>query len=1447
MTSAPPAPRTDRPHRAGRSDRAGRAEQHVWRVRLLTACLLLTAASFLQGGGRVVPDTKLDLTLSPAAFLGRALHVWDAGHLGQLQNQAYGYLFPMGPFHLVLRLLQVPEWVTQRLWWSLVLCTAFLGFWRLARAVGVGGPWTRYLGALLFALSPRFLAEIAVTSIEVWPMAVAPWVLLPLVDPAPQRTRRRILRSALAFGCIGGVNAIATGAALVLPTLWWLTRERPARAVRGLIAWLGACVLAGLWWIGPLVVLGRYSPPFLDWIENAAATTSTASPYTALQGTTHWLSYLRVADGPTWPAGWVTVTVPVLVVTTTVPAIIGLVGLTLRGMPDRSFWRLGAVVGLVLLVAGFGGPAHGPFAGDVRALLDGSLAPFRNIHKFELVLRIPLMLGLVHAVHAVGAVHAMGAPTPRERSADDPRPTRWVPRELVAAVTGVLVVAAAAPAVAAMLPRAGAYEQVADYWREVAGWLDDQPGPGTVLVVPAAPAAELTWGSPRDEPLQALMRRPFAVRDAVPLGSAGSTRYLDEVERHLRTGVGGTGLRGSLRDAGIRYLVVRNDLRVSARRAPGLAVHQALADAGIARVRSFGPPAGSAFETADTTVDERTLLPYPSLEVYDVGDVADARLVPVSALRQLTGGPEDLPSLGRVLPAGVAVLGSDRAALPASPALPEILTDGNQRRETIFGRASDNRSPVLRADDPGTTGRRVQDYVVDPTARQVTLRWEGIAGAYASSSGSDAGSFVRTSSGDGPAAALDGDPTTRWTSGRYQQAVGEWFEVRLDGPRDLTGTTLTLASPWPGSAPPVAVDVTTDAGTVPMPISADQAAGATVAVPLPAGPTTRLRLTLRGVGVGTERAFAISELTLPGIVPVPRLVLPPTPSGTPDVVSLRRQEPGRTGCLRQGARPLCAEGLVATGEEAAGLFRSFTTTTSTSYAWSGHVRARPTAAGRALLDIPGRIRAEASTSRVPGLAGRPGAAVDDDLGTGWVASELDRQPTLRLTLPAPRALTGVRLLSDAHLAASRPRRVQVRTGDGRTRNATVAPDGTVAFTARTDRVDITVTGVDEVRSIDAATKLAQALPVGVSEVVLLGAEDLRTPLDRDAPVGGTCGDGPTVRLDGVTRPSRLVATVGDVLDDRLLRWVPCGGPTDLGGDRSAQPIPVAPGEHRVTVLATSAYVPESLLLTTPELVPSSSRPVGTDVVAGADGYAVPERAAPAVLALPHNANAGWVATDDDGHELTPVRLDGRRQGWVLPAGPATVVHPRFAPQRPYAALLVAGALGLLLVAAGAWREGRRQRAAQLAGTVLGSPPLRSGAWSPYAVTGVVAVLLPLATGPTGLGAVGVGLVVGLLARRARRPDLVRAAVVAGAATVATALVAARPWGAGGAALLSWWPQAAVLTAVAAATVLLPGAPRARLGATRPSGPSGRLWWRSPAPWGRPADGTGAGPGDAHDA
>ena len=155
---------------------ADRGDAVVWRLRLVTGLLLLAAAMFHQVPGTIAGDTKLDLTANPGGFLQRALHMWDPhGAFGQLQNQAYGYLFPVGPVHWLLSETGMPEWVAQRVWWTAVLGVAFLGMWRLAGALGVGTPWARYAGALFFALAPRFLGEVAVTSVEVWPMAVAPF------------------------------------------------------------------------------------------------------------------------------------------------------------------------------------------------------------------------------------------------------------------------------------------------------------------------------------------------------------------------------------------------------------------------------------------------------------------------------------------------------------------------------------------------------------------------------------------------------------------------------------------------------------------------------------------------------------------------------------------------------------------------------------------------------------------------------------------------------------------------------------------------------------------------------------------------------------------------------------------------------------------------------------------------------------------------------------------------------------------------------------------------------------------------------------------------------------------------------------------------------------------------------------------------------------------------
>ena len=79
-----------------------------------------------------------------------------------------------------------------------------------------------------------------------------------------------------------------------------------------LVLWWSGCVIAvALWWILPLLLLGRYSLPFLDYIESAANTTAPMSLFQVLRGTNQWVAYVLQGE-PWWPNGFLLVDNPVL-------------------------------------------------------------------------------------------------------------------------------------------------------------------------------------------------------------------------------------------------------------------------------------------------------------------------------------------------------------------------------------------------------------------------------------------------------------------------------------------------------------------------------------------------------------------------------------------------------------------------------------------------------------------------------------------------------------------------------------------------------------------------------------------------------------------------------------------------------------------------------------------------------------------------------------------------------------------------------------------------------------------------------------------------------------------------------------------------------------------------------------------------------------------------------
>ena len=349
--------------------------------------------------GRMFFDTKLSVDLDPSGFYAGLWHLMNPlNDFGALNNQAVGYAVPMAPFYLAGHLAHLPVWLIERLWLSLIIAVGFGGLVKLAGALGIGSPASRFLAGLVFALWPTFTIVIGSTSSAVLPGMLAPWAVLPLVTAVrgPGRVLWAAARSGAVVLCMSGVNATVTIDALLLPGLFILTYARGRRLAALALCWAGAVVMATAWWVLPLLLQGRYAFNFLPYIEQAPATTGTMSAAAALRGagtgpptSTSARPGCRRA-GPWSARPWRSSPAP----SRPRAACTGWPGGTCRG---AAWLRLSAGLAAAVALAGYAGPLGGPFHGGVDHLLDGPLAPFRNVYKLEPVIAAALALGLAHA------------------------------------------------------------------------------------------------------------------------------------------------------------------------------------------------------------------------------------------------------------------------------------------------------------------------------------------------------------------------------------------------------------------------------------------------------------------------------------------------------------------------------------------------------------------------------------------------------------------------------------------------------------------------------------------------------------------------------------------------------------------------------------------------------------------------------------------------------------------------------------------------------------------------------------------------------------------------------------------------------------------------------------------------------------------------------------------
>ena len=1397
----------------GAGEQAGAGEPDAipgrWRRRPLPRWSVLVwlgafAVLLVNDPGRMVFDTKLSVDLNPYAYYASLWHLWDPTNtLGALNNQAVGYAVPMAPVYLAGQLAHVPVWLTERLWLSLIIAVGFAGLVKLAGALGIGSPASRYLAGLVFALWPTFTIVIGSTSAAVLPGILAPWAVLPLVRAV--RGEGRVIWAAARSGavvlCMGGVNATSTIDALLLPGLFILTQARGRRLASLAVCWGGAVAMATAWWALPLLLQGRYAFNFLPYVEQAATTTGTVSAATTLRGAGNWTAYFNLGT-PWLPAGWVMVSTPIAIIAGAIAAAAGLYGLAMRSMPAAVWLRLSVAIAAAGALVGYAGPLGGPFHQSIDRLLDGVLAPFRNVYKLEPLIAAALALGLAHAA-ATWLASASGQRVP---------PAREAFTMVARVVTGIVLIGLTLPYVTGRILNPGSFSAVPQYWSQAAAFLADYSPRNPALVVPADSHGDYLWGDPIDDPLEALATSPWAQRGLVPYGGAGSQILLDTAEKAIESGEQAVGLTGYLQRAGVRYIVVRNDLdprQLGYTSAPQ--VHQTLALSGFTRVASFGPLVASAQPGAQSATQPGAPR-YPAVEVYTAGGQgppSPVRTLPAGQTVLVNGGPDSLLQL-----TGQHQLGSGQPAIIAGDPLPIrpeqwAVTDGQRRADTAFGLVNSNVSYTYTANETnpagdqfGGEGTPPRQLLPVPAAGHQTVAV--LAGA-ASVTVSSYGSWLADTQQEDPASAFDGDPATAWAEGSAQTPAGQWIQINFADQVNLPATVrIRLLDDSPVREIASRLRVTTAAGSATTTMTATVAPQPLHVVP---GRTGWLRITITGaqrVSPGKPGA-GISDVLIPG-VRVTRLLQPAEdPAGqqaTSAAFSFHQQVPSPFTFADPAAVPPMA--------------RTYTLARPVTMRLQASALALPGPGLDALLDKirpPGQGVLQVSAASTPGAlpAQFPVSLVSGSGGASWIADTTD--PVIHLSWHGQRRITSLTVLP-AVSGASTPLAVKITSPDG-TQQADIGFGGLVTFKRPlvTDRIDVSFPRVQQATVVNSTGQLT-TLPLGLSRLSIPALAKLRVAApDERAKFTLACGQGPVLTIDGQAYPTSVSGTIGELSQffPMQVRLCAPGGALTFGAGRHT--LTAASGTFAITDLSLTSISPGvgasggARAVTVRSWQPDQRR-VG--VGPGPASY----------LEVHENYNQGWTATLD-GKELTPVRLDGWQQGFVLPAGPGDTVTLSFRPTASYHLVLVLSLLAVaLLLAVMAWSFISRRGRAEGAGLTWpdgwlpppggAAPPtspsplsVPARAWRAWLGLLGVAALLFAVGGPVAL-AVPVLAGLGWLAA-GRRPSLPVLAVLAFAGmAVSGLLAAAQPTGAGLLGTFGGPAQACALVALAA--VLIPAAP-----------------------------------------
>ncbi|MBU6330369.1 MAG: hypothetical protein KGR18_10520, partial [Acidobacteria bacterium] len=633
-----------------------------------------------------------------------------------------------------------------------------------------------------------------------------------------------------------------------------------------------------------------------------------------------------------------------------------------------------------------------------------------------------------------------------------------------------------------------------------------------------------------------------------------------------------------------------------------------------------------------------------------------------------------------------------------------IITDGNQRFATNFGRNRNNRSYVLGPFETMVNGvaySKLQLRASSPESQTVQVL-DGIHSITASSVGP--GVIDRAMPDSQPANALDGNPLTSWRPNRIAidqtndwGPGDQWIDIEFDEARIVDPLSVTLLIGLLGRPEPIDVYTVTDHGRVDTrlePITTSQSVGVTP------GETRHLRVAITHDSyLRVTDVIGISELTLPGD-PIIRTLRVPI-----DLVDQFSGPDADTPAW------IFSRDSRAAGTLASPIVRDFRVPRAATVAVSatGSVGAPDDVFGLLNNAQWMSIRASSTLFDAPDLAARN--LIDDDPSTVWVSGtaidDAERAPQITLSWLDPRVVSQIRLGLDPEFAT--PSSVTV-TVNGQVFDRTPSSDGSI------DIPETLTTAVQLDLHFDPTTLASPLLRAGLSGIEIPAIAGFYPgPIDRDATLSFDCGVGPRLTIGTTSISYSATMTYGELMDHRQVPLLPCGNTN----------IDLTAGDHRViTTPGPRGIGVDQLIMGN---APTMARTDGTGRSLTIDRWGSSSRRA-TIGAGPENLfvvnevfNKGWRATLD-GVTLPSLEVDGWRQAFLVPAGTGGSIDLAFAPNRTYQIGTFTGLGLLLLLLLLAILPGRRRTP---------PAPIGAGTWSsPIAVIAGLATAVPIA----GLGA-----------------------------------------------------------------------------------------------------------------